>query len=70
MPLGATPLFAQDKKGATRVVQSYIVNFKHQNFLSDLVNYYHLGQKHSKYAKILKIEQRLDMPISDQNFST
>ena len=48
-----------------RVVQ----NFKCQKFIPDLANYYSLGQKHSKNAKILKIEQCLDMPISDQSFS-
>ena len=31
-----------------------------------MVNYYSLSQKNSKNAKILKIEQSLDMPISDQ----
>ena len=49
-----------------RVVQ----NFKRLKFTPDLVNYHFLSQKHSKNAKILKIEQRLDMPISDQSFST
>ena len=60
-----------DYRNRARVVQNCIVNFKHQKkIVSDLVNYYSLGQKHSKNTKILKIEQRLDMPISDQNFST
>ena len=54
----------------TRVVQNYVVNFEHQKFISDLANYHCLGQKHSKSAKILKIGQYLDMPISNQNFST
>ena len=53
-----------------RVVQNYTVNFKHCKFVSGLVNYHFLGQKHSKIAKILKIEQCLDMPISNQSFST
>ena len=53
-----------------RVVQNYIVNFKYQKFISDLANYYSLGQKHSRNAKILKIGQYLDMPISDQCFAT
>ncbi len=49
-----------------RVVQ----NFKRLKFTPDLVNYYSFGQKHSKNTKILKIKQRLDMPITDQSFST
>ena len=40
-----------------RVVQ----NIKCLKFTPDLVNYYSLGQKHSKNAKILKIEKYLDM---------
>ena len=53
-------------KAKIRVVQ----NFKRLKLIPDLVDYYSLSQKHSKNAKILKIEQRLDMPISDQSFST
>ena len=53
-----------------RVVQIYIVNLKHQKFVSDFVNYYFLGQKHSKNVRILKTEQLLDVPISKQSFST
>ena len=49
-----------------RVVQ----NFKRLKFTPDLVDYHFFGQKHSKNAKFLKIEQRLDMPINDQSFST
>ena len=47
----------EDPSLTLRVVQNYIVNFKHENFVADLVDYHFLGQKHSKIVKILKIEQ-------------
>ena len=49
-----------------RVVQT----FKISKLIWDLANYHSLGQKHSRNAKILKIGQYLDMPISDQCFAT
>ena len=47
-----------------------VQNFKGLKLTPDLVNYHSFSQKRSKNAKILQFEQRLDMPISDQNFST
>ena len=54
----------------TRVAGNYIVNFKCQKFAWDLANYHFLGQKLHMGAKILKIGQRLDMPTSNQSFTT
>ena len=54
-----------------RVVQNYIVNFRHQKFASDFANYYFfLAKSIPKMKTFLKIEQRLDMSISNQSFST
>ena len=53
----------------TRVVQDYIVNFKHWNFIWDLAKYYSLGQKQHIDAKILKIEHHLGIAVSEQSFT-
>ena len=45
-------------------------NFKRWKFLSPITNSYYLGQKHSRNVKILKKYWYLDIPVSQQCFTT